>query len=120
DHVRACWANNDMIMTALGRPNRERVVTNRLSPATMLQMLELTNGQELAGIVEMGAKMWMSRKIDDSQELVRQIYRESLGRTPSEKEMSLALELIGSPVRQEGVEDLLWSVMMLPEFQLIN
>jgi hypothetical protein len=85
----------------------------------MLQMLELTNGKELAGIVEKGAKMWMSRDIASSEDLVRQIYRDSLGRAPSEKEMSLAVELIGSPARQEGVEDLLWSVMMLPEFQLI-
>jgi hypothetical protein len=106
-------------MTALGRPNRERVVTNRLSPATMLQMLELTNGKKLAGTVEKGAKLWMNRKFDSSEDLIREIYRQSLGRAPSEKEMSLAVELIGSPARQEGVEDLLWSVMMLPEFQLI-
>ncbi len=35
--VRSCWANNDALMTALGRPNREQVVTYRSSAATTLQ-----------------------------------------------------------------------------------
>jgi hypothetical protein len=31
----------------------------------------------------------------------------------------LAKALAGQPVRQDGLEDLLWSLAMLPEFQLI-
>ena len=31
----------------------------------------------------------------------------------------LAGELLGEPVQREQVEDLLWSMAMLPEFQLI-
>ena len=30
-----------------------------------------------------------------------------------------AREMVGEPARREGVEDLLWAVVMLPEFQLI-
>ena len=31
----------------------------------------------------------------------------------------MAEELIGKPVKKEGVEDFLWAMTMLPEFQLI-
>jgi hypothetical protein len=122
DHVRAVWVNRNILMTALGRPNREQVVTNRISPATMLQMLELTNGKALATLIEQGAQKWTQSPAlqgRGSQALVDAIYRESLGRAPSEQELSLSLDLVGSPPREQGVQDLLWSLMMLPEFQLI-
>src|SRR5439155_18251720 len=83
DHVRAVWAKNDVLMTALGRPNREQVVTHRFSPATMLQMLELTNGQMLSGMVEKGAKRWTERKFESSEAMIAAIFREALGREPS-------------------------------------
>ena len=34
-------------------------------------------------------------------------------------ERDLAQELIGKPARKEGLEDFLWAIAMLPEFQLI-
>jgi hypothetical protein len=43
----------------------------------------------------------------------------ALGRDPSSGEMKLAGDLLGHPVQAEGVEDFLWSLAMLPEFQLI-
>ena len=51
--------------------------------------------------------------------LIDLIYQKALGRTPSRKELPLALAMLGEPARAEGVEDLLWEVVMLPEFQLI-
>jgi hypothetical protein len=30
------------------------------------------------------------------------------------------MELLHSPPTQQGVEDLLWAVLMLPEFQIIR
>jgi mono/diheme cytochrome c family protein len=119
EHTRAVWAKNDTLMTALGRPNREIVVTHRFSPATMLQMLELTNGQMLSDSVQKGAKRWMGRKFESSDAMIVQIFRESLGRDPSPQEMAMSLKLVQSPAQQQGVEDLLWSILMLPEFQLV-
>jgi hypothetical protein len=106
-------------MTALGRPNREQVVTHRFSPATMLQMLEMTNGRMLSEMVHNGATRLMGRKFDSSDKMVEEVFREALGRAPSELELKQSLELVGSPAQQDGVEDLLWSILMLPEFQLI-
>jgi hypothetical protein len=50
---------------------------------------------------------------------VTSLYRKALGRTPSRQELELARNLVGEPVKKEGVEDLVWSLAMLPEFQLI-
>ena len=53
--VRAALVNADPLMTALGRPNREQVVTMRASAATTLQSLELSNGATLADALHRGA-----------------------------------------------------------------
>jgi hypothetical protein len=34
-------------------------------------------------------------------------------------ELKLSSELLGNPVQPEHVEDFLWAIVMLPEFQLI-
>jgi hypothetical protein len=43
----------------------------------------------------------------------------ALGREPTRAELRLARERLGNPVQPEGLEDLFWAVLMLPEFQLI-
>jgi hypothetical protein len=52
-------------------------------------------------------------------EVITSLYEKALGRKPTDLELQLARELVGQPVQPAGVEDLLWSVAMLPEFQLI-
>ncbi|PWU20366.1 MAG: hypothetical protein C5B50_04040 [Verrucomicrobia bacterium] len=116
--ARAALAPADPLTTALGRPNREQVLTTRASAATTLQALELTNGETLAKILHKGAANLASSSLAPD-ELVEQLYRQSLGRHPSAVEKSLARDLLGDPVHKEGVEDLLWAIVMLPDFQLI-
>src|SRR5262249_58936394 len=53
---RASLARSSPLMTAMGRPNREQVVSVRSSIATTLEALELTNGAVLAGLLERGAR----------------------------------------------------------------
>lgn len=118
DRVRAALVNADPLMVALGRPNREQVMTTRASTATTLQMLELTNGQALSGLLEKGAAKLLANK-PTPRTLTENLYLQALGRKPLAEESKLAEELIGRPVQREGVEDLLWAMLMLPEFQLI-
>ena len=106
-------------MVALGRPNREQVITARSSAATTLQMLELANGQTLFKVLEQGADHLLSQKRADARDLIEQLYQGALGRLPTGPERELAEELIGEPARKEGLEDFLWALAMLPEFQLI-
>lgn len=108
------------LMTALGRPNREQVVTVRQGTATTLQGLELTNGATLAKFLQQGAAHLLTKSGGSSAELVDSLYLQALGRKPSKTERQLTLGLVGSPATREGVEDLLWTLTMLPEFQLIR
>ena len=117
--VRASLVAADPLMLALGRPNREQVMTGRQSTATTLQALEMTNGETLNKVLKRGVEKLLANTKLSAEELVEQIFVKSLGREPNGSERKLAVELVGSPAKQEGVEDLLWSVAMLPEFQLI-
>jgi hypothetical protein len=117
--TRAVLAINDPLMRALGRPNREQVVTQRQTAATTLQALELTNGGELAGMLAQGANKCIKECGGDGGRIVNSLYERSLCRHPTVEERETALQILGSPIRKEGVEDLLWSVVMLPEFQLV-
>jgi hypothetical protein len=116
--VRAALVAADPLMVALGRPNREQVVTTRPVEATTLQALEMTNGETLADILNRGAKNLAAGKIA-SRELAQQLFEQALGRKPSSTELKNSEELLGKPVKKEGVEDFLWAMTMLPEFQLI-
>jgi hypothetical protein len=117
-NCRAVLANADPLMVALGRPNREQVITTRASAATTLQALELTNGATLANRLKEGAANLAQEK--DTKRIVDHLYLTALGRKPTAAEFAVANELMGTNARPEGVEDLLWAVCMLPEFQLIR
>jgi mono/diheme cytochrome c family protein len=117
--VRASLVPADALMVALARPNREQVVTTRASAATTLQALELTNGETLSDILKRGAKNLLEESDANKSDLVPSVYAKALGRKPTPAEMQLALDIIGTPAQPAGVEDLLWTMTMLPEFQLI-
>ncbi len=119
DTVRASLVAADALQLALGRPNREQVATVRQSNPTTLQALELTNGNTLADLLKRSAAKIAADSQQTPSQLVNRLYVQGIGRVPSAKELALAEEVIGKPVKAEGVEDLLWGLAMLPEFQLI-
>jgi mono/diheme cytochrome c family protein len=116
--IRASLVAADPLMVALNRPNREQVVTVRSSVATTLQALELTNGETLSQILKRGAKD-IAAHTNNSRTLIDDVYQRAIGRKPVAGELQLAEEVVGSKPTNEGVEDLLWAMVMLPEFQLI-
>lgn len=117
--IRTSLVNDDPLTRALGRPNREQVITRRDTLATTLQALELTNGDTLDGVLKRGAKNWAARKATAPDELIEQIYLKGLSRKPTDAERRAARDMLGSEPKAEGLEDLLWIVTMLPEFQLV-
>jgi hypothetical protein len=117
---RASLKRSDPLMRALGRPNREQVVARRDSIATTLEALELTNGPTLAARLRRGAENLIRRSPASSAALVTGIYEHAFQRPPTPQELESSLELMGSPPEQDGLEDFLWCVVMLPEFQLIR
>ena len=117
--VRSSFVPADALSTALGRPNREQVNTTRASAATTLQLLELTNGETLNRLLKQAADKVMADKPASNHALIAGLYAKALCRQPTDKELQLAGELLGQPATREHVQDLIWSMAMLPEFQLI-
>ncbi|WP_199879934.1 DUF1549 domain-containing protein [Arundinibacter roseus] len=114
--ARASLVKNDPFLTALGRPNRETVSTNRTSQANLLQALELTNGIKFNEALAAGSRIW-KRRFSDQHALIQNLYLQALGRNPLPKEMDTAKRLLGPG--EEGVQDLMWALALHPEFQLI-
>jgi hypothetical protein len=117
--IRSALVVADPLTVALGRPNREQVITSRASAATTLQALELTNGETLTKLLRDGAAKLASGEASSVESLIEDLYLKALGRKPTAPEQKLAEQLVGNPVQKEGVEDLLWAMVMLPEYQLI-
>ncbi len=119
--VRAALVNADPLMRSLGRPNREQVVTTRGDVLTTLQALDLANGQILADHLTRGANHLLKSHARLSQDqLIEQVYRQALCRRPNREELATARQILGTPTTAEGLADLLWCIIMLPEFQLIR
>jgi hypothetical protein len=118
---RAALCLADPLTVALGRPNREQVNTVRPTEATTLQALELTNGKTLAELLDRGATKMAAAKDAKTNDVVTRIYQTALGRPPTASELAVATQVVGEQsVSKDGVEDLLWAVFALPEFQLIR
>ncbi len=117
--VRASLVNSDLLMRALGRPNREQIVSMRPDNITTLEAIDLANGEVLAGLLKKGAENIGSEKLPPG-DLVDALFMRALGRKPTAGEKSaLAASMGGTPTPQ-SVEDLLWLVLLLPEFQFVR
>ena len=117
---RASLMVSDPLQVALGRPNREQVVTTRADQATTLQALELANGRTFAALLQKAAAQLAQDAPGDARSFGQHLYRRALGREPTAGELTLATELLGPAVEPAGIQDLLWVISMLPEFQLIH
>ena len=117
--TRSWMLKRDPFTVAMGRPNRDQINSQRSPYATTLQALELTNGSTLADLLKQGAGRLVSDHGDSAEELIHYLYFYGLGREPEAEEKVLITEMMGDSITQESVEDILWSIAMLPEFQLI-
>lgn len=116
--IRTVFASRDPLQSALGRPNREQIVSARPDQVTTLEAINLANGPELSALLAAGAKQLEGEARGDT--FVNQIFLGALNRLPTKDEQLVAHELLGSPATATGMEDLLWMVFMLPEFLYVN
>lgn len=116
--ARASLIANNPFLTALGRPNREIVATSRDSQASLLQALELTNGVKLNSALEKGGERWVMN-YSDPKELTEKLFTQALLRAPTTKELEVANRLFDRKTEASKTQDLLWSIFLLPEFQMI-
>ncbi len=119
--VRATLVDCDPLMRSLGRPNREQVVTTRPDQLSTLQALDLANGQVLAAELSRGAaKILNADPKATADQIVERVYIRALCRRPTADELAAARGLVGDKPTVDGIADLLWAVVMLPEFQLVR
>lgn len=108
--VRAAYVDNDPLQNVMGRPIRDQVTMSRPTHATLLQSLTFANGRSYDAALNKAAAKW-TEKFPDPAARLAAIYRTALLREPREDERAFAA---AAPA------DLLWSVLLLPEFQLIR
>ncbi|MBI3880887.1 MAG: DUF1549 domain-containing protein [Verrucomicrobia bacterium] len=118
--VRASLMKADLLQRTLGRPNREQIVTSRPTDLSTLTALDLNNGQLLADLLARGAAKITKERGDSSDALVKWLYLQAFARAPSKNELAVATEALGSKPTEQGVQDLLWAVVMTPEFQIVR
>jgi uncharacterized membrane protein/mono/diheme cytochrome c family protein len=116
--VRASLVNNNPFLISLGRPARETVSTSRESQSNLLQALELTNGDRFNTMIKKGAVIWKNKYVTSDQ-IIKQIYLQALGRDASANEFAIAHKLLGNTPSTDAIEDLFWIILLLPEFQII-
>lgn len=116
--VRASLVKNDFLMRSLGRPHREQIVSMRPDELTTLEAIDLSNGSVLAGYLATGGRLLKERWQDNREGLADYVFRFALTRAPSAEEKAAILESLSPDPTQEQIEDLLWAIMMSPEFLL--
>jgi hypothetical protein len=118
--VRSALVKATPLMAALGRPNRDQVVTSRPSDLTTLEAILLANEQSLADEIAKGGGRILAEHGPDPDRITSWIFSAALSRPPTADEAAVARDLLGSTPTSENVADCLWSVVMLPEFQLVR
>ncbi|MCP5557421.1 MAG: DUF1549 domain-containing protein [Verrucomicrobiaceae bacterium] len=117
--IRAALVKSNLLMRTLGRPNREQVVTTRPAIFTTLEAIDLANGKLLTDLLNQGAAKINAAQPDASQR-VTDLFQNALSRDPSAEERA-ALEMLATGAEPNtATADLLWAILMLPEFQLVR
>ncbi len=65
-----------------------------------------------------GAENW-KKKYRDDDVIISEIYKKALNREPNAKEFKTAKQALTNSPGTEGIEDLFWAIILLPEFQII-
>ncbi|MCW1922431.1 DUF1549 domain-containing protein [Luteolibacter arcticus] len=117
--VRASLVAADLLMRALGRPNREQIVSMRPDNITTLEAIDLANGEQLAGLLKKGAAA-LSREQKATPELIDHVFLRALGRRATAAERNGLGSTLGQRPTPQAIEDLLWMVLLLPEFQFVR
>lgn len=118
--VRASLLKNNALMRSLGRPMREQIVSMRPTELTTLEAIDLANEAELSKTFADGAAKLVAQFDGDSSRLIDYLYQYALSRKPTADEEKILSESMGKKATTEIVQDVLWAILMLPEFWMVQ
>jgi hypothetical protein len=118
--VRAVLVKGTPLMAALGRPNRDQVVTSRPTDLTTLEAIQLANEQSLADAFAKGGAKILADRGPAADTILTWMFDAALSRRPTAGEADAAREMLTDSPTKETVADCLWAIVMLPEFQLVR
>lgn len=118
--VRASLLKADDLMRSLGRPNRDQIVTSRPNELTTLEAIDLSTSETLIGHLREGAERYAADPELEGGKLVDELFLACLTRLPSAEERTLVVDMLGQQKGTAEVTDLLWTLMMTPEFLLVR
>jgi len=118
--ARAALVKSDFLMRSLGRPNRDQIVTERPQELTTLEAIDLSIGETLDGYLQQGARRLQPQSWESSTDLVRWVFHHGLSREPTAAELAVLTESGETPLSTQDIADLLWAMIMLPEFQTVR
>jgi hypothetical protein len=85
-----------------------------------LEAIDLANGQTLADDLAKGAQTLLSRHASVTEPLGVWLFRNAYSRNPSPEELTVVNDLLGEKPDEQRVQDLLWAIIMQPEFQFVR
>lgn len=118
--ARASLVKSDFLMRSLGRPNRDQIVTERPQELTTLEAIDLSIGETLDGYLQQGARRLQQQSWESSTDLVRWVFHHGLSREPTAAELAVLTDPGDAVLSSQDIADLLWAVIMLPEFQTVR
>ena len=118
--VRAALVKSTPLMAALGRPNRDQVVTSRPVDLTTLEAIQLANEQGLYDEFSKGGSRILAAKGPAADTISKWMFDAALSRSPTPGEATAARDILTDKPTKESIADCLWALVMLPEFQLIR
>jgi hypothetical protein len=87
---------------------------------TTLEAIDLSNGAVLANALTRGGQHLRNQFAADRSGLVRHLCRSAWSREPQPAEQTAILELLSPEPTPEEIADVLWAVLMTPEFLLVR
>ena len=118
--LRSSLLKADSLMRSLGRPNRDQIVTSRPNELTALEAVDLSTSAILINHLRAGAENVTRTPETNAESIIEEVYFRLLSRPPSRKEKALLRKALGRNPDVDVVTDVLWAIVMTPEFFIIR
>ena len=116
--IRASLIANTPLMRSLGRPGREQIVSSRPEELTTVEAMDLSTSPELSGWISTGAAKRLLSS-DSTVQYAHSLYFDAFTRRATYRELNVLRKAFGEDLNQDEASDLLWAVLMSPEFWLV-